>query len=77
MRLPSTTSACPDLPGGVPDRCSRGLPVLLLMIGQLSGVIYFSVGLVAVLGLGLWAVDLVLLWLGGRTFQRGDILARL
>ncbi len=53
------------------------LPMLLLVIGQATGVMYFSLGLVVLLGLVLWMIDLVLIWLGGRTFQRDTILARL
>lgn len=53
------------------------LPVMILVIGQATGVIYFSLEAVLVLGLALWAIDLALLWWGGRTFQRGEIIARL
>ena len=53
------------------------IPVVLLVLGQLSGVMYFSVGLVALLGLFLWIVDAVLLWFGIRTFERGELIARL
>lgn len=53
------------------------LPVLLLVIGQATGVMYLSPWLVAVLGLLFWAVDVGLLWLGTRTFQRGELIARL
>ncbi len=51
--------------------------VVALMIGQLAGVLVFSPGLVAVMGAVLWAVDAVLLWVGGRSFQRGQVLARI
>lgn len=53
------------------------IPILLLVIGQATGVMYFSLGLVLLLGLVLWVVDLLLLWFGARTFRRGEILARL
>lgn len=53
------------------------IPILLLVIGQATGVMYFSLGMVLLLGLVLWAVDLALLWFGARTFQRGEVLARL
>jgi len=53
------------------------LPLLLLVVGQATGVMYFNVELVLLLGLVLWAVDGVLLWFGGRTFQRGELIARL
>lgn len=50
------------------------LPIILLLIGQATGVMYFSTGLVFLLGLILWIADLILLWLGGRTFQRGRLI---
>jgi ABC-2 type transport system permease protein len=52
------------------------VPILLLVFGQLSGVMYFSVGLVLLLGLLVWLVDGLLLWLGSRTFRRGQLMAR-
>jgi hypothetical protein len=53
------------------------IPVVLLMVGQLAGVVYFSVGLAVILGVILWVVDAVLLWLDVRTFQRGELIAQL
>lgn len=53
------------------------LPILLLVAGQVTGLMYMSVLLVALLGLGLWAVDGALLWLGGRTFRRNRLASRL
>jgi ABC-type Na+ efflux pump permease subunit len=53
------------------------IPILLLIIGQATGVMYFSVGLVVLLGMVLWLVDAVLLWFGGKTFRRGEIIAQL
>jgi len=53
------------------------LPVVLLTIGQATGVIYISVGLVFVLGLILWALDLGLLWVCGKVFRRSEIIARI
>jgi ABC-2 type transport system permease protein len=53
------------------------LPIVLLVIAQATGVIYFSIWLVFLLGLILWAIDAVLLWFGGRTFRRSELAARL
>lgn len=53
------------------------LPVLLLVFGQVSGVMYFSVWLVLLLGLLLWVIDFALIWFGSRTFRRGRLIARL
>jgi ABC-2 type transport system permease protein len=53
------------------------IPILLLVFGQLGGVLYFSVPLVLLVGMILWAVDAVLAYFGIRTFQRGELIARL
>jgi ABC-2 type transport system permease protein len=53
------------------------LPIILLFVGQATGVMYFSLWLVVLLGLLLWAVNAVLLWFGGRTFRRSELAARL
>jgi ABC-2 type transport system permease protein len=53
------------------------LPLLILIVGQVTGVMYFSIGLVFLLGLGFWVVTGALIWWGGRTFQRSEIIARL
>jgi ABC-type Na+ efflux pump permease subunit len=53
------------------------IPLVLLVIGQATGVIYFGVGLVLVLGVLLWLLDAGLFWYGAKTFQRGELIARL
>jgi ABC-2 type transport system permease protein len=53
------------------------LPVLFLLVGQATGVMYLSPGLVALIGLVFWGIDVVLFWFGVRTFRRGEIIARL
>jgi ABC-type Na+ efflux pump permease subunit len=53
------------------------IPVVMLVIGQVAGVVYLSAGLAVVLGFILWLIDLGLLWLGIKTFKRGEIIARL
>jgi ABC-type Na+ efflux pump permease subunit len=53
------------------------LPVLALMIGQISGVLYFSLGVVLLTGLVIWAIDAVLLWFAGKSFRRGELMTRL
>jgi ABC-2 type transport system permease protein len=50
------------------------LPVLLLLFGQMSGVMRFSVTLVLLLGLVFWLLDGVLIWLGSHSFRRGRLL---
>jgi ABC-2 type transport system permease protein len=53
------------------------LPILLLLVGQATGVMYFSIWLVLLLGLIFWAIDAALLWFGSRTFRRSELATRL
>jgi ABC-type Na+ efflux pump permease subunit len=53
------------------------LPILLLVVGQASGVMYFSTGLVVLLGAVFWLIDGVLLWWGSRWFRRTELFSRL
>ena len=53
------------------------LPVVLLFLGQTTGVIYFSIWLVLLLGLVLWLIAGALLWYGIRIFDRNELIARL
>jgi ABC-2 type transport system permease protein len=53
------------------------LPILLLLIGQIAGVLYFSVSVTALIGLILWIIDLGLLLLGARTFKRSELIVQL
>jgi len=53
------------------------LPVLLLVFGQISGVMYFSLGVVLLVGALVWLIDAGLLYLAGRSFRRGELMTRL
>lgn len=53
------------------------VPIIALIIGQLTGVMYLSAGLVFAIGLVVWLIDGALLWYGRRTFRRGEVIARL
>lgn len=53
------------------------IPIVLLMLGQFAGAMYFSVEAVIVIGLILWVIDLVLLWYGARSFNRSELIAQL
>jgi ABC-type Na+ efflux pump permease subunit len=53
------------------------LPVILLVVGQATGVMYFSVGMVLLLGLVMWLIAAALLWLGGRAFARNTLATKL
>ena len=53
------------------------IPVLLLVFGQASGVMYFNVWVVLLLGLVFWVIDAALIGIGSRAFRRGQLIARL
>lgn len=53
------------------------LPIVLLMIGQTTGLFYLSLGLVALVGLVFWLIAAALLVIAVRLFSRSEILARL
>ena len=53
------------------------LPILLLVVGQAAGVMYFNTWLVLLLGLLFWVVDLLILWYGGRTFRRQQLATQM
>ncbi len=52
------------------------LPVLLLMVGQISGVMYFSLGVVLFVGLVIWLIDIGLLWFASKGFRRGELMTK-
>jgi ABC-type transport system involved in multi-copper enzyme maturation permease subunit len=52
------------------------LPVVALMVGQISGVMYFSLGVVLVVGLAIWLLDAVLLWFASKSFRRGELMTK-
>lgn len=53
------------------------LPVVALMLGQVSGLIYFSIWLVLGLGLVLWVVAGIVLAIAADLFERERLLTRL
>lgn len=53
------------------------LPVILLLLGQMAGVIYFDVPMVLALGFVVWLIDAGILWYGANSFQRGALISRL
>ena len=51
--------------------------VLALVAGQVTGVLYLSVGIALLVGLAIWLISAVMLWFGVRNFSRTALLARL
>lgn len=52
------------------------MPILILMIAQITGLMYFSVILTVLLGVVFWLIAGVLLWVGVGTFRRSEIMTR-
>lgn len=52
------------------------LPVLLLLVGEISGVMYFSLGVALIVGLAIWLLDAVLLWYASKSFRRGELMTK-
>lgn len=52
------------------------LPILALMVAQLTGVMFFTVGVVFFLGLALWILLIALLWWASRGFNREQLMPR-
>jgi ABC-2 type transport system permease protein len=52
------------------------LPVLLLMVGQISGVLYFSLGVVLAVGFVIWLIDGALLWFASKIFRRDELMTK-
>ena len=53
------------------------LPIVVLMIGQVTGLFFVGVGLIMGIGLLVWLIGLWLVWIGAKTFARGEIIARI
>jgi ABC-type Na+ efflux pump permease subunit len=53
------------------------VPVVALMIGQFTGLLFFSPLLALIIGVVLWFIDGVLLLIAVDTFQRGELMAQL
>ena len=51
--------------------------VLALVVGQITGVLYRSVGVGLAARLVLWAADVLLIWFGVRIFSRERLLSHL
>ena len=60
--------------GAYQTSASVVLIVVLLFAGQMSGVLYLSVGVEMILGVVFWIIALVLGYFGYKTFNRGALL---
>lgn len=53
------------------------LPIVVLMIGQITGLFFLSVWIEMLIGLVIWLVGGWLVYTGARTFTRGEVLAKI
>jgi ABC-type Na+ efflux pump permease subunit len=53
------------------------LPVVFLTLGQVTGLLFLSPGVLLVIGAVAWLLGLGLVWVGARTFSRGELIAKL
>lgn len=53
------------------------LPIIAVIIAQITGVVYLSPEVVVIAGVVVWIISLVVLRVGTRFFQRGELIARL
>lgn len=53
------------------------LPVVFIMIGQISGLFLLDSIIVFAMGLVLWVINGLLFFAGAATFRRGELMARL
>jgi ABC-type transport system involved in multi-copper enzyme maturation permease subunit len=52
------------------------LPIVFLMIAQISGLFFLSMWLTIIIGFFAWLIGIWLVWVGARTFSRGELVAR-
>jgi ABC-2 type transport system permease protein len=64
----------PTFLGAYQTSSATVLLVVVLFIGQMSGVLYLSVGFGILLGLILWVIAAILSFLAVRTFNREKML---
>ena len=50
------------------------LPIVFLMVAQLSGLFFLGVGVILLAGAVVWAIGLWLIWVGAKTFKRGELI---
>ncbi|MHB0858882.1 MAG: ABC transporter permease subunit [Anaerolineae bacterium] len=53
------------------------VPIVALMIGQTTGLFFFGMGIILLLGLAFWVAGAWLVWIGAKTFSRGEIIAKI
>lgn len=65
----------PTFMGAYQTSASLVLLVVGLMVGQITGVLYLTVGIGLAMGVVIWLIDVVLMVIAVRTFNRAKLLA--
>jgi ABC-2 type transport system permease protein len=50
------------------------LPIVVLFYAQTAGAIFINIGFILIMGLFIWLLSGVLIWLGSRSFRRNRLL---
>ena len=53
------------------------LPIVFLVVGQLAGLFFISTGLLFTVGAFVWLLGIWLVWIGAKTFSRGELITRI
>jgi len=53
------------------------MPIVLLVLGQVLGIIYLGVLQTFVLGVVIWLINVPLIWIGVKQFSRSALMARI
>ena len=53
------------------------LPVVLLLLGQIGGIVYFTPLFVLIIGAVVWLFTIGMIWFGAQSFKRSELIARL
>ena len=53
------------------------LPIVFLMVAQVSGLFFLSTMLILIIGLFVWLLGIWLVWIGAKTFSRGELITRI
>ena len=53
------------------------LPVVVMMIAQISGAVFFGTTIIIIIGLFVWLLGIWLVWIGAKTFSRGKLITRI
>ena len=53
------------------------LPIVFLMIAQIAGLFFIGTGLLLIAGAFVWLLGIWLIWVGAKTFARGELITRI